>query len=228
MSEILKKAFSAHMKSFDEKERTVKWAISTGDLDRDNDRILPAGCKYENYSKNPVVLVDHDWTTGAIVAKNLSIEIAGNEIIAVTQFPPLGELKKSDEVFSKIKNGLISAVSIGFQPVDSEENAEGGFDVKTWELLEYSFVAIPSNPAALPKSKIKKEGDKGVKEMSEKTKDFNEQDFIERLEALEEKVASLESKIETLETDKNTEVELQKAADELEIELNEDKGEDNE
>ena len=58
--------------------------------------------------------------------------------------------------------------------------------------------------------------------------DFNEQDFIERLEALEEKVASLESKIETLETDKNTEVELQKAADELEIELNEDKGEDNE
>ena len=88
--ELDKKVFTmAILKDLDIEKRQVKWVISTGSLDRDYDRLSPTGCIYENYEKNPVVLVDHQWTTESIVARNIKIEVEGNEIIATSQFPLL-------------------------------------------------------------------------------------------------------------------------------------------
>ena len=174
----------ANMKSLDTEKRQVKWIISTGSLDRDLDRLNPSGCKHENYDKNPVVLVDHNWTTDSIVARNINIEVSENEIIATSQFPPLGELPLSDEIFKKIENKLINAVSVGFQTQEYEKNNDGGYDINLWELLEYSFVAIPANPEALQKNK----------------KEVAGVDEAKVQELISAAIATLEEKITTLET----------------------------
>ena len=174
----------ANMKSLDIEKRQVKWIISTGSLDRDLDRLNPSGCEHENYDKNPVVLVDHNWTTDSIVARNINIEVSENEIIATSQFPPIGELPLSDEIFKKIVNKLINAVSIGFRTMEYAKNNEGGYDINLWELLEYSFVAIPTNPEALQKGK----------------KEVDGLDEAKVQELISEAIATLEEKITTLET----------------------------
>ena len=174
----------ANMKSLDIEKRQVKWIISTGSLDRDLDRLNPSGCEHGNYDKNPVVLVDHNWTTDSIVARNINIEVSENEIIATSQFPPIGELPLSDEIFKKIVNKLINAVSIGFRTMEYAKNNEGGYDINLWELLEYSFVAIPTNPEALQKGK----------------KEVDGLDEAKVQELISEAIATLEEKITTLET----------------------------
>ena len=174
----------ANMKSLDIEKRQVKWIISTGGLDRDLDRLNPSGCEHENYDKNPVVLVDHNWTTDSIVARNINIEVSENEIIATSQFPPIGELPLSDEIFKKIVNKLINAVSIGFRTMEYAKNNEGGYDINLWELLEYSFVAIPANPEALQKNK----------------KEVVGVDEAKVQELISAAIAPLEEKITTLET----------------------------
>ena len=174
----------ANMKSLDIEKRQVKWIISTGSLDRDLDRLNPSGCEHENYDKNPVVLVDHNWTTDSIVARNINIEVSENEIIATSQFPPIGELPLSDEIFKKIVNKLINAVSIGFRTMEYAKNNEGGYDINLWELLEYSFVAIPANPEALQKNK----------------KEVVGVDEAKVQELISAAIAPLEEKITTLET----------------------------
>ena len=48
------------------------------------------------------------------------------------------------------KAGVLSAVSVGFRPIDAEPIKNGrGVLWKAWELLELSLVAVPSNPNAV-------------------------------------------------------------------------------
>ena len=130
------------------------------------------------------MLVDHKWSTDSIVARNINIEIIENEIIATSQFPPVGELPLSDEIFKKIENKLINSVSVGFQTQEYEKNQEGGYNITSWELLEYSFVAIPANPEALRKDK----------------KEVAGVDEAKVQELISAAIAPLEEKITTLET----------------------------
>lgn len=206
---INKKVYKmANMKSLDTDKRQVEWIISTGSLDRDFDRLNPSGCEHENYDKNPVVLVDHNWTTDSIVARNIAIKVSENEIIATTQFPPLGELPLSDEIFKKIENKLINAVSVGFRTKEYGRNDEGGYDINLWELLEYSFVAIPANPEALIK------GEKEVDEVDEP----KVQELINAaVTPLQEKITELETKITDIEVAlEDADIEAEISAEETE------------
>lgn len=194
--ELKEKGFRmAYLKELDLDKRQAKWVISTSSLDRDSDRLDPQGCITENYVKNPVVLVDHKWTTDSIVATNINIEIGKDEIIAISQFPPDGELKLSDDIFKKISNKLINAVSVGFRPLEYEKNAEGGYNIISWELLEYSFVAIPANPEALRKEMEKNE------EEEEKMDEATVKELITAaIKPLDEKIQGLEKTLEGIQT----------------------------
>lgn len=144
-----KKNITASMKGLDEEARTVEWVISTSTPDRVKDSLKAGGCIYDHYMRNPVVLKDHRYTVDSIVARNIDIRIAENEVVAVSQFPPEGSIEASDKVFDKIKMRLINAVSVGFQPKKYFRNDAGGYDIEEWELLEYSVVAVPCNPEAV-------------------------------------------------------------------------------
>ena len=85
---------------------------------------------------------------------------------------------------------MINAVSVGFQTQEYEKNQEGGFNITLWELLEYSFVAIPANPEALRKNK------KEVDEVDE----AKVQALIDAATTpLQEKITELETKITNIE-----------------------------
>jgi HK97 family phage prohead protease len=127
--------------------RQVQFIASTSDVDRDGDRILPDGIDLTNYVKNSVLLRDHDPTRP--VARASGLRVIGKALQGYGNFPPEGASACADETYNLIIAGVLSGVSIGFMPIESEPLTGGGRLYTAIELLECSFVAIPSNSLAL-------------------------------------------------------------------------------
>jgi HK97 family phage prohead protease len=127
--------------------RQIKVVASDATPDRDGDVMDPAGCDFSAYRKNPIVLAAHDQKQPigtAAVARTPSV------IEALISFAPLGASRTADEFCALAKAGVLSAVSVGFRPIDAEPIKNGrGVLWKAWELLELSLVAVPSNPNAV-------------------------------------------------------------------------------
>ena len=159
----LYKQFSAEIKSL-EADRTVRFTITNGDRDRDNDTINPAGWDLESYRKNPVVLWAHDQRS-LPVAKATALKMvdvqhtpAGHQgkLTADTQFMTDEEYQFGATVYRLIKGGYLNAVSVGFNPIEwkyREDGKDRGIDFLKQELMEYSVVPVPSNRGALAEAK---------------------------------------------------------------------------
>jgi HK97 family phage prohead protease len=127
-------------------DRVREFVISTGHIDRDNDRVAVAGWKLDNYRKNPVVLFAHDYS-GLPVARCLSLRQQGDELIAAAEF---AKHEQAQTVLDLIDGGFLNATSVGFRPVgNGTPNQFGGTDFPSAELLEFSIVPVPANPEAL-------------------------------------------------------------------------------
>lgn len=125
--------------------------ISTPDLDRDRDRVIPVGGRIENYMRNPVVQWGHGysepWQT---VGRTTALEITPEGITASFELRPAANEQDPQNIVRLLwEGGWIKAASIGFIPKGAKPNAEGGNDFGEWELLEWSLVPIPANQAAL-------------------------------------------------------------------------------
>jgi len=125
--------------------RRLTFKVSTGALDRDRDRIDPAGWDVSAYLKNPVVLWAHKYDELPI-AKCVELRALPDALRATAEF---ATHELAEDVFQLYKGGFASAVSVGFIPIDQEPNEAGGHDVRRAELLEFSCVPVPSNPEAL-------------------------------------------------------------------------------
>lgn len=133
---------------------SFSWVMSTGDLDRDMERIDPAGWLLDTYRTNPVVLWSHDRTIPAIgYAKDVEADTSlHGEIV----FNP----KEVDEfgwgIGERVRCGALRTGSVGFlvcevefidHAAHPEEKAE--LIYRKQELLEYSICNVPANPFAL-------------------------------------------------------------------------------
>lgn len=131
--------------------RQVTVICSTSDPDRMGDVIVQAGIDLTAYKKNPVVLWGH--SADVPIAKAIDIGIKNGKLQATVQFPPEGDDEDSDWVYGKIKSGIVNATSVGFIPKDYEardpKSPWGGYQFKTSELLEFSFVSVPANSGCL-------------------------------------------------------------------------------
>lgn len=127
--------------------------ISTGDIARDGAIIDPAGWDFSNYDRNPVVLWMHD--AGAVPFARTIERFAGEkELVAKAQFDL--EDPRGAEMFRKVTNGYVNATSVRWLPRQTEIRKIGEGKEKRdvlvfteQELLEWSFVTIPSDPKAL-------------------------------------------------------------------------------
>ena len=132
-------------------ERQVEVIISTSDEDRDRDVVVPAGISLKNYNKNPIVLFQHD--ARRPVARTIALSIGSSEVMARAQFPAAGMCEDSDEVYNLVKEMILNTASIGFIPKVWEprmpEAPWAGQTYKEVELVEWSFVSVPSNPNAV-------------------------------------------------------------------------------
>lgn len=126
--------------------REIRVVANSGRSDRVKDILLAKGCKLDNYLKNPIVLFQHD---SHVPLGNFMPEIKGEQVEGILKFADAGISAKIDEVCSLYKTGVMKTVSVGFQPIDSAPNKDGGEVFKEWELLELSCVSVPCDPGAL-------------------------------------------------------------------------------
>jgi HK97 family phage prohead protease/HK97 family phage major capsid protein len=122
----------------------IEGYASTNDIDRAGDvvpvSVWEAGIK--NYLKNPIILAQHDhddpigrMTEHKLDAKGLWIK---------------ARISAAAEVFSLIKDEVLTAFSIGFRVLDAEYNAAAElFVIKELELIEISVVSVPCNQNTL-------------------------------------------------------------------------------
>lgn len=140
--------------------RALRFTISTGSVDREQDTISLAGWDLAAFKRNPVVLWGHDAARLPIGrAYDLSIEDAclkaSIEFIP-TDTPEGGAFAES--VYRLARGGFIAATSVGFRPLkwdytrDASRGADDwfpGIDFEEQELVELSVVTVPANPEAL-------------------------------------------------------------------------------
>ena len=123
----------------------IEGYASTVDTDRQGD-IVPATVwknGMQNYLKNPVILAYHDHSEPVGRMVDHRIDSKGLWIKARIS-------AAAGEVFNLIKDGVLTAFSIGFRIADAEYDAATElFVVKDLELHEISVVSVPANQNTL-------------------------------------------------------------------------------
>lgn len=124
---------------------TIEGYASTNDSDRHGDVVASYVWEkgLENYLKNPVILAYHKHTEPIGRMVEHKVDQKGLWIKARIS-------AAAEEVFNLVKDGVLTAFSIGFRIIDAEYNqATDLFVIKELELHEISVVAVPANQNTL-------------------------------------------------------------------------------
>jgi len=118
---------------------------STTDIDRHGD-VIPASvweAGLQNYLKNPIVLAYHDHNEP--VGKVVEHKVDDKGLWVKARISAAAE-----DVFNLVKDGVLTAFSVGFRILDAEYNSAAEvFIVKELELHEISVVSVPANQNTL-------------------------------------------------------------------------------
>lgn len=127
------------------KPRTLKFTISTGDLDRMGDTIDPHGWDFAQWQADGApVLYGHRHDIPQI-GRGIEVGVVGERVKSVVEFPPAGLYPLADSVHDLAKAGFVKSASVGFQPTESTYNEEtGGRHFLHQILREWSIVAVPA------------------------------------------------------------------------------------
>lgn len=132
-------------------ERTTV-QVMTEDIARDGMVLRADGVDTSAYMSNPVVLWNHgqDPQRGAIpIARTVDMQRVDGGIRATVEWD---DDAFSQEIKRKVKNGFLSAVSIGWRTEDSEQQEIDGRSVPVVteaDMTEFSFVSVPADAGAL-------------------------------------------------------------------------------
>lgn len=136
--------------------------ISTIDVDRAGDVMIPEGIDTTEYEKNPVVLTGHDYSKLPI-GKIVKIQKTSTSVLAKIKF---SDTPEAQNVLKLVKEGILRSNSVGFVALETLRRGTKEFTeyVKTrlngvidkgakqiitkWKLLENSLVSIPCNAEA--------------------------------------------------------------------------------
>ena len=140
----LNSAFSIKAADYVDSSIYIEGYASTVDVDRQGD-VVPTSVwekGMQNYLKNPVILAYHDHN---------------NPIGRMTEHKTDGRglwikarISTAAKQFQLIKDGVLTAFSIGFRVLDAEYNSAAEvFLIKDLELVEISVVSVPANQNTL-------------------------------------------------------------------------------
>src|SRR5207248_11236357 len=132
--------------SADSENLVIRSVITTNLPDRVGDVVVPSGLRNaEEFLKNPVVLWAHQRGMPPIGCCR-ALEVHDDRVVAETQFAK--GVPFAEDVFKLYEQGILRGWSIGFVPVRTRP-LRSGVRYEEWDLLEYSAVPVPENPAAL-------------------------------------------------------------------------------
>lgn len=151
-----------------------RFYVTSDGIDRDSERMIPTGARFDNFEKHPVMLWNHNrsrswddgeskkllpigkWLNREVDEKGISFE---GFVSDSTQF--------GVDVLNLCNDEVLNATSIGFIPVkwsnDVKDKLPGqeGYTITDYEVIEISLADIPANPNATRKSF----GQKGEEEL---------------------------------------------------------------
>jgi|GEM_PF-3690656 len=122
-----------------------------------------SGANLDRFRKNPVILDTHNrYEAGAIIGRALRVWIEQDKLLVEIEF---AATKRAEEIWTLVRDGFLSALSVGFLPVEimrlGENETYGTGDRKVvgparviieWELFEISVVPVPADADALKRS----------------------------------------------------------------------------
>lgn len=118
----------------------IEGYASTTDIDRSGD-VVPSSVwekGIQNYLKNPIILSQHDYDDPVGRMTEYRVDSKGLWIKA--------RVSAAAEIFSLVKDKVLTAFSVGFRIMDAEYNAAAEvFMIKELELVEISIVSVPCN-----------------------------------------------------------------------------------
>jgi HK97 family phage prohead protease/HK97 family phage major capsid protein len=125
----------------------IKGHASTNDEDRHGDIVASDAwlkdSALSNFKKNPVILAFHDHSRP--IGKAIEHEATENGLQITAKIS-----KAAGDIIGLIKDGILSAFSIGFVIKDAKfDPSSGVFLIKELELLEVSVVSVPANQNTL-------------------------------------------------------------------------------
>lgn len=142
------KSVEVELKEFNDKERSFLAVASTEDPDSFGDIVKQDGWVLDRFKKNPIIPWGHDYHA-LPVATAEKIYVKDDKLYFKAKFPKKGIYQFADTVYDFYKENVLRAFSVGFMPLEFEENDYGGLTFKKQELLEISSVTIPANENAL-------------------------------------------------------------------------------
>ena len=153
------------LKDFSDKDRSFLAVASSEVVDRYDDIIMQKGWELENYRKNPVVMMAHDYG-GLPVGRSLEEFIQTKNKVKRLMFrPQFAVYEQANLIYSLFKDEMLKAFSVGFLPIKEEpikteedEEKKGFFFHEPTryleqELLEVSVAPVPANPDCLAEIK---------------------------------------------------------------------------
>lgn len=138
----------------------IGWVMSDETLDRDMERFDTSGWELKEYRKNPVVLWAHDQKKPAI-GKVINPRAKDGQLKGQIQFSSEDVDPFAHMIHMKVKEGIISAGSVGYKPLKIElvedEKDPCRLIYRKQELREFSICNIPANPNALSQDQKEEE-----------------------------------------------------------------------
>lgn len=183
MSRVIREAFVRAVSDGQEDNRQIDFVISTEAEDTYGTIFEISGWQLERYNNNPVVLYAHRSNSDDpdLVIGTSVVRIEGSELVATVTFEAADNNPLAEKVYRKVQKGILRMASVG---ADIREGRWGDFEkgenpdvfrFTKMDLLEWSIVAVGSNPDALKRSASELEDIKKrfPKEGTELSKDGN-------------------------------------------------------
>jgi hypothetical protein len=125
--------------------------MATSDLDRSGDILRMSGIVTTNFLRNPQFLWQHG-LSGALVntiGTVRRIVTTPKALYVLAEYAAESVSPLAEQIYRMDLAGLLPANSIGFRPIEWDENDQGGRTFLSWELIECSKVELPMNPNAV-------------------------------------------------------------------------------
>ena len=145
------KSSTIYVEKYDDNTRQIKGYASVFDvIDSDKDAIKRGSFNRTLKSwgpegKNRIKLVSqHD------ISKPVArIDVLREDEKGLYMEATFGTHKDGEDHYRMTKEGILTEFSIGFVPVQSEENTKGGYDITEIKLYEVSLVTVAANEEAV-------------------------------------------------------------------------------
>jgi len=150
----------------DEDDRTYRFTASTEtpvDVFGTPEVLRADGVDLSRFERNPVVLNTHQHGDVSQIVGKATMRVEGAEVVGRVTFTEATQAGR--EALALARDGMLSAVSVGFEPRKARELRRGETDgegerqvtgparvVTEWSLLELSVVPVPADPNAVKRA----------------------------------------------------------------------------